>query len=147
DVVRFYFVNTANTRVFNLALPGARMKLVGGDSGRYENERFFDEVLLVPSERAIIDVHFDRAGTFPLEHHTPDHTYVLGNVVVSAGDPGESYVRQFEGLRTSAESDARQFEKLRTSAELTSERSAIATEIQRPPDKTLAFDSLMPLLY
>ena len=133
DVVRFYFVNTANTRVFNLTLPGLRMKLVGGDSGRYEHERFVDEVLLAPSERAIIDVHFDRAGIFPLEHHTPDHTYVLGNVVVSGGDPGESYVRQFEDLRTSAE--------------LTSERSAIATDIQRPPDKTLAFDSLMPLLY
>ena len=33
EVVRFYFTNTANTRVFNVALPGARMKLVGGDSG------------------------------------------------------------------------------------------------------------------
>src|ERR687897_1285669 len=29
EVVRFYFTNTANTRVFNVALPGARMKLVG----------------------------------------------------------------------------------------------------------------------
>ena len=34
EVVRLYLVNTANTRVFNVALPGARMKLVGGDSGR-----------------------------------------------------------------------------------------------------------------
>ena len=38
EVVRFYFTNTANTRLFNVALPGARMKLVGGDSGRYEHE-------------------------------------------------------------------------------------------------------------
>jgi FtsP/CotA-like multicopper oxidase with cupredoxin domain len=37
EVVRFYLTNTANTRVFNVALPGARMKLVGGDSGRYES--------------------------------------------------------------------------------------------------------------
>jgi hypothetical protein len=34
EVVRFYLTNTANTRVFNMAVPGARMKLVGGDSGR-----------------------------------------------------------------------------------------------------------------
>ena len=34
EVVRLYLTNTANTRVFNVALPGARMKLVGGDSGR-----------------------------------------------------------------------------------------------------------------
>ena len=38
EVVRFYFTNTANTRLFNVALPGGRMKLVGGDSGRYEHE-------------------------------------------------------------------------------------------------------------
>jgi hypothetical protein len=31
--VRFYFTNTANTRVFNVALPGAQMKLVGADAG------------------------------------------------------------------------------------------------------------------
>ncbi len=34
EVVRFYLTNTANTRVFKVKLPGARMKLVGGDSGR-----------------------------------------------------------------------------------------------------------------
>ena len=38
EVVRLWLTNTANTRVFNLTLPGARMKLVGGDSGRYERE-------------------------------------------------------------------------------------------------------------
>jgi hypothetical protein len=58
DVVRFYFTNTANTRLFNVALPGTRMKLVGGDSGAYEQERFVDQVLLAPSEGAIIDVLF-----------------------------------------------------------------------------------------
>jgi hypothetical protein len=31
EVVRFYFTNTANTRLFNVAIPGARLKLVGGD--------------------------------------------------------------------------------------------------------------------
>ena len=30
EVVRLYLVNTANTRIFNFALPGSRMKLVGG---------------------------------------------------------------------------------------------------------------------
>src|SRR5918912_3094275 len=34
EVVRFLFTNTANTREFKVKLPGARMKLVGGDSGR-----------------------------------------------------------------------------------------------------------------
>jgi len=51
EVVRLYLVNTANTRIFNFALRGTRMKLVGGDSGRYERETFVDEVMLAPSER------------------------------------------------------------------------------------------------
>jgi FtsP/CotA-like multicopper oxidase with cupredoxin domain len=34
EVVRFYLANTANTQVFNVTLPGARMKLVGGDQRR-----------------------------------------------------------------------------------------------------------------
>ena len=38
EVVRLYLTNTANTRVFKVALPGARMKLVGGDSGHVEHE-------------------------------------------------------------------------------------------------------------
>jgi FtsP/CotA-like multicopper oxidase with cupredoxin domain len=55
EVVRLYLTNTANTRVFNVALPGPRMKLVGGDSGRYEREELVERVLLVPSERALVD--------------------------------------------------------------------------------------------
>ena len=62
------------------------MKLVGSDSGRYEHETFVDEVLLAPSERAIVDVRFDNAGPIALEHRTPDRTYTLGTVQVSEAD-------------------------------------------------------------
>ena len=82
EVVRLYLVNTANTRIFNFALPGARMKLVGGDSGRYERETFVDEVLLAPSERAVLDVLFDTPGEVRLEHRTPDQVYDLGAFTV-----------------------------------------------------------------
>ena len=34
EVFRLWLTNTANARVFNVRLPGARMKLIGGDSGR-----------------------------------------------------------------------------------------------------------------
>ena len=50
------------------------MKLVGGDSGRYEHETFVDEVLLAPSERAIVDVLFDSPGVFTSSTAHPDHT-------------------------------------------------------------------------
>ena len=83
EVVRFYLTNTANTRVFNVALPGARMKLVGGDSGRYEHEEFIESAILAPSERLVIDVLFEEAGQRTLEHRTPERTYSLATIDVS----------------------------------------------------------------
>src|SRR5215213_5367769 len=83
EVVRLYLVNTANTRIFNFVLRNARMKLIGGDSGRYEHEGFVEEVLLAPSERAVVDVLFDTPGEVHLEHRTPDYTYDLGSFSVA----------------------------------------------------------------
>src|SRR5947209_8176680 len=83
EVVRLYLTNTANTRVFKVALPGARMKLVGGDSGRVEHERFVDDVVLAPSERAVVDVLFERPGELTLEHRTPEKTYRLAQITVA----------------------------------------------------------------
>jgi FtsP/CotA-like multicopper oxidase with cupredoxin domain len=133
EVVRLYLTDTANTRIFNVALPGARMKLVGADSGRYEHETFIEEVLLAPSERAVIDVLFDTPGSVPLEHRTPGHTYELGTIRVSDEPIEQAFSRDFALLRTDPE--------------LAAERARIDTELHRAPDKTLAFESLMPLLY
>src|ERR671911_1702834 len=83
EVVRLYLTNTANTRTFKVALPGARMKLVGGDSGHVEHEEFVDDVVLAPSERVVVDVLFDEAGELTLEHLTPDRVYQLAAVRVS----------------------------------------------------------------
>ena len=98
EVVRLYLVNTANTRIFNFALPGSRMKLVGGDSGRYERETLIDEVMLAPSERAVLDVTFDNPGEVRLEHRTPDHVYDLGAFSV-AGNGTAAAAGSFEALR------------------------------------------------
>ncbi len=132
EVVRLYLVNTANTRLFDVAVRGARMKLVGGDSGRYEHEMLVDEVLLAPSERAVVDVLFDTPGRARLEHRTPNGSYDLGAFSVSAQSPGHA---------------AQSFYKLRTDDELTTERQSLEHHVLRAPDKVLAFVSLMPLLY
>ena len=92
EVVRFYFTNTANTRVFNVTLPGAQMKLVGADAGHYEHEELVDEVLLAPSERVVVDVLFPDAGELELQHKTPEHTYRLASITV-ADEPAGAVVR------------------------------------------------------
>ena len=131
EIVRLFLTNTANTRVFNVALPGVRMKLVGGDSGRYERETFVDRVLIAPSERAIVDVLFDRAGQMALEHHTPDRTYRLAAITVDAA-------RALPSL-------ASQFESLRTHADIAAERAALLDYFSAAPDKTLAFIAEMDM--
>ena len=125
EVLRFYLTNTANTRVFNVGFSGARMKLVGGDSGRCEQERFVDSVTLAPSERAVVDVLFDADGEALLEHRTPETVYPLATVAVSGGvadtEPGLA------------------FDTLRTSSELVGLRERIAPHRAADADKTLAF--------
>jgi FtsP/CotA-like multicopper oxidase with cupredoxin domain len=125
EVVRLWLTNTANTRVFNVALPGARMKLVGGDSGRVEHEEFVSEVLLAPSERAVVDVLFGQPGELELQHRTPDRTYRLAAVTVT----GERATPSLAG----------QFDVLRHAPELEDERQAFDAWLSAPPDKTLAF--------
>ena len=100
EVIRFYLTNTANTRVFRVVLPGARIKLVGGDSGHVEHERFVDDVILAPSERAVIDVQFNQAGNLMLEHHTPDRVYPLMSIQVDPQPASPSLDEQFDTLRT-----------------------------------------------
>ena len=131
EVVRFYLTNTANTRVFRVALPGARMKLVGGDSGHIENEQFVDDVVLAPSERVVVDVLFDQPGELALEHRTPGQVYRLAAISVSE-DRAEPALEE-------------RFEVLRTNADMVAERQRIEPYLQAEPDKTLAFIAEMDL--
>lgn len=124
EVVRFYLTDTANTRVFNVGVPGARMKLVGGDSGRYEREGFVEHVLIAPSERAVVDVLFEAPGRLALEHRTPRRAYTLATVVVSDERAEPSLALQFGNLRANADMEA--------------ERERLAPFLTAEPDKTLA---------
>jgi FtsP/CotA-like multicopper oxidase with cupredoxin domain len=125
EVVRVYFTNTANTRVFNVTVPGARMKLVGADSGHYEHEQFVEEALLAPSERVVIELLFDKPGELALEHRTPEKAYRLATIEV-ANEPAEPDLTD-------------QFNQLRTNADVEALRARIAPLIEAPPDKTLSF--------
>ena len=131
EVARLYLTNTANTRTFRVALPGARMKLVGGDSGHVEHEEFVEDVVLAPSERVVVDVLFDNSGELTLEHRTPDRVYPLAAIQVS-DDPVE-------------ESFAVAFETLRTNPDMVAERERIGPYLEAEPDKTLGFIAEMDM--
>ena len=128
EVVRFFLTNTANTRVFRVGSAGAKMKLVGGDSGRVEREELVEDVILAPSERVVVDVQFDAEREAALEHRTPETTYRLASVTVS-----EDEVEPLD------------FETLRENADLAAERERIAPYLEAAPDKTLSLVAEMDM--
>jgi FtsP/CotA-like multicopper oxidase with cupredoxin domain len=129
EVLRLWLTNTANSRVFNVRLPGVRMKLIGGDSGRVEHEEFVSEVLLAPSERVVVDVLLDQPGELTLEHQTPNRTYPLASIAVSEERAQPSL--------------ADQFGQLRMAPELAVERRHLDDWLAAPPDKILALVAQM----
>ena len=131
EVVRTYLTNTSNARVFNIGLPGARLKLVGGDSGRYERETFVDEILIAPSERAVVDVLVEQAGELTLQHRTPSGAYTLGTITV-VDEPAVPPL-------------APEFDHLRIHSEMSAARGFIARYATAEPDKTLAFVAEMDM--
>ena len=131
EVLRFYLVNTANTRVFNVELPGTRMKLVGGDSGHVEREEWVDAVVLAPSERVVVDVLFGEPGDLEMVHRTPDRVYPLVSITVTPAQVEPSLAGEYEVLRANAD--------------MMAERTRIQRYVEVPPDKTISFLAEMSL--
>lgn len=113
EVVRFYLTNASNARLFNVSFPGARMKVVGSDVGKFEREAWVWSVVLAPAERYIVDVEFARGGHVPLVNRVQalDHMIgiympevdTLGAVRVSGAPVSPRYSAQFAELRRNAD--------------------------------------------
>jgi FtsP/CotA-like multicopper oxidase with cupredoxin domain len=131
EVVRFYLTNTANTRVFNVGLRGARMKLVGADSGHYERETFVESVVIAPSERAVVDVLFDQPGQATLQHRTPNRTYPLAAITIGS-ERAEPWLPS-------------EFATLRTNGDLADARHSLTRYLAAEPDQTLALVAEMDM--
>jgi FtsP/CotA-like multicopper oxidase with cupredoxin domain len=77
-------------------------------------------------------VKFDSPGEVRLEHRTPDQVYDLGAFSVAGNATGSAGAL---------------FDALRVDPQLTSEHELIGDDLERSPDKVLAFVATMPLLY
>jgi FtsP/CotA-like multicopper oxidase with cupredoxin domain len=130
EVVRLYLTNTANTRVFRPRISGARMKLVGSDLGRVEQERMVERLLIAPSERWVVDVLFPEAGEFALEHVGAGTTYRLATFAVA----GEAAAPDLSA----------EFGRLRHNPGFAEERARFAAEREREPDRVLLLQGDMP---
>lgn len=129
DVVRLYLTNAANTRVYNVAIPGATLKLVGSDNGRVQQERFVESVTISPSERVVVDAYLPNAGTLAIENQTPAGRTTLGTIVVSADTAVPSYQKEFAVLRTNTD--------------IANALPNLASYYGKAPDKTISFTMSM----
>lgn len=133
EVVRLYLTNVSNARLFNLRIPGARMKVVGSDLGDFEREAWVESIVMAPAERYIVEVMFPRAGRYALlnsvrwlDHMRGTSALVddtLGTVVADARPATPDYAAGFSVLR----------EHRDVQRELVPLRVALT----RAPDKTL----------
>jgi FtsP/CotA-like multicopper oxidase with cupredoxin domain len=109
DVVRYLFTNVANTRTFNLSFGDNPVKLIGADIGRFEREELVETVVIAPAQRYVVEVKYDRPGTYPILtsvqalnnflgefQHTID---TVGMVTVLPAPTGRSYAKEFQSLR------------------------------------------------
>src|SRR5918912_707289 len=96
-----------------------------------EHEQPVEEVILAPSERAVVDVLFERSGSLTLEHRTPGRTYPLAGIRVEDAER--------------ASSAGAAFDVLRTNADLVAERERLGPYLEADPDKTLALIAEMDL--
>jgi suppressor of ftsI len=113
EVVRFYLTNVSNARTFNVSFPGARVKVVASDVGKFEREELVPSVVLAPAERYVVDVELARAGRTAivnrvqaLDHmvgvYTPE-VDTLGTITVSDSVASPRFAREFARMRQNAD--------------------------------------------
>ncbi len=133
EVVRFHLTNASNTRVWNVAFGGARMKVVATDLGPFEREEWVESVVLAPAERYVVDVRFDDPGPQALVNR------------VQAIDPfGARFFQEADTLGVVEVTDepavpdlAVEFATLHESAATAAEIDRVRAELDRPVDKEL----------
>lgn len=111
EVIRFFITNVANVRTYNLSIPGAKLKRVGGDLGKYERETFVDSLLISPAERLVVEAYFPQEGVYTLTHTSPTEAVPLATFLAE-GEAEQSYATSFEELRVNDEV-INEFEPLR----------------------------------
>lgn len=99
ESIRMYFTNVANTRIFQVSIPWAKLKLVWWDMWKYEKETMIDSFVMAPAERYIVDVYFDKSWTFEILNKNPEFTKKLWTISVSDDEIETSYKSYFDKLR------------------------------------------------
>ena len=110
DVVRFFITDVSNTRSWNLSFGGMPIKVVAADVSKFEHELMVPNVTIVPAQRYVLEVRFDKPGTYPITNAVQglnnfqgeyfSEVDTVGTVTVSPEAGATSYADAFATLRT-----------------------------------------------
>jgi FtsP/CotA-like multicopper oxidase with cupredoxin domain len=113
EVVRFLLTDAASSRTLNLSFGGAPIKLLASDVSRFEREVMVPSVVMGPAERYVVEVRFDRPGTYPLLNMVQAINHfrgvfqaevdTLGTIVVDSAPAQPDLGAAFARLRGNAE--------------------------------------------
>ena len=103
EVIRLLITNVSNTRTYKLSIPGAQIKLVGAEWGRYEQEEYKESFLISPAERSVVEVYFPKAGLYKLTNNLPDKQIVMSQFVAKEETAEPSFASEFNVARRNAE--------------------------------------------
>ncbi len=106
EVIRFLLTNVSNTRTYKLSIPGAQMKLVGAEWGRFEQEEYKETILISPAERSVVEVYFPKSGLYKLVNNLPDKQVILSQFVADDALAEPSYLSEFNVARRNVEEKA-----------------------------------------
>jgi FtsP/CotA-like multicopper oxidase with cupredoxin domain len=137
EVVRLYLTNVSNTRTWNVSLPGARVKVVATDVGRFERQEWVESVAIAPAERYVVEAKFERAGSVPLIHRAHGIDMIYGNYVSEEDTLGVVRVGTAPVDDESGGRIARDFGALATNLDVVAEIDAVRGRLDDPPDRTL----------
>ncbi|HRX19372.1 MAG TPA: multicopper oxidase family protein [Gemmatimonadales bacterium] len=133
EVVRFHLTNVANSRTWNLSIPGVPMKVVASDVGRFEREEWVASVVLAPAERYVIEARFAEPGRYPLVNAIQAVDHYRGEFEPQVDTLGWITV----GSRPVRPDHASSFAVLRHNTDVTAEIDRYRDQFDRAPDKTL----------
>ncbi len=132
-VVRFFLTNVANSRTWNLTIPGAPLKVLASDVSRFEREARVPSVILAPAERYVVEARFDRPGTYALVNAVQAIDHYKGEF-----DPQVDTLAVITVDDTPAAPDyAAAFDTLRAYPEVTADIARYRSFFDRAPDKIL----------
>ena len=133
EVVRYYITNVSNSRTYNVSFGGAPIKVVGSDVSKFEREERVPSVVVAPAERYIVEVRFERPGTYAMVNAIQAINHYIGEFEPAVDTLGVVRVSSTPAIP----SYARQFNTLRANTAVSRDIERFRQYFDKTPDKTL----------